>query len=209
LENPWKIEKIFRPTKLGHARVPAPARPRSLTGGPRLSAPTRSSFPLSLSLFCGVTLSALWPVVCSRICAVGLARQSLPPPPPSTARLHGPRARTSGSSRPRCHPAPNRHPDPLYKSPRTPPPPPCLAHFASAHSPKLRAPAFQACRSFPVARPPAPESAAGRARPSSTTMLHPHQAQPRHRFRPTRGEFSRRTFFSLSPIFSVSSISQW
>jgi hypothetical protein len=37
----------------------APARPRCLTGGPRLSAPTRAhSLPLSLLLLCGAELSA-------------------------------------------------------------------------------------------------------------------------------------------------------
>jgi hypothetical protein len=208
LENPWKIEKPFRPnrsTKPNRARVPA--RPRSLIGGPRMSAPTHASLPLSLSLFCGVTLSALWPVVCSRVCAaVPRAPLASPFPPPSTARLRGPRACTSRSSRPHRHPAPNRHPHPLYKSPHTPISP-CLANFASAHSPELRAPAFQSRRSFPVARPPAPESAAGRARPPSATVLRHRQAQPRHRSRPTRGEFPRRNFFSLSLVFSVPSIS--
>jgi hypothetical protein len=81
---------------------------------------------------------------------------------------------------------------------------PCLAHFASAHSPKLRAPTFQARRSFPVARSPEPESAAGRARPPSATVLRHRQAQPRHHSRPTRGEFPRRAFFSPPPPFSLS-----
>jgi hypothetical protein len=124
LENPWKIEKPFRPnrpTKTSRACVPAPARPRSLTGAPHLSASTCASLPLSLSLFCGVTLSALWLVVCSRVCAaVPRASLARPLPPPSTARLRGPRARTPRSPRPRHHPAPNQHPDPLYKSPHTP-----------------------------------------------------------------------------------------
>jgi hypothetical protein len=99
-------------------------------------------------------------------------RSPVPPPPPSTARLRGPRARTPRSSRPRRHPAPNRHPDPLYKSPHTPLPP-CLAHFTSAHSPELRAPVHQARRSFPVARPPAPEFVVGRAwLPSAIVLRH-------------------------------------
>jgi hypothetical protein len=93
-------------------------------------------------------------------------------------------------------------------SPRTPPLPPCLAHFASAHSPELREPVLQARRSFPVARPPAPEFVAGRARPLSAIVLHQRQAQPHPRFCPTRGEFPRRTFSSLSPIFYVLSISR-
>jgi hypothetical protein len=133
-------------------------------------------------------------------------RSPVPSPPLSTARLSGPRACTSRSSRPRRHPAPDRHPDPLYKSPHTSTSP-CLAHFASAHSPELRAPAFIARRSFPVARPPVPESSTGRARSRSATVLRHRQAQPRHRSRPTRGEFPRRTF-SLSPVFFVPSISR-
>jgi hypothetical protein len=111
------------------------------------------------------------------------------------------------SPRQRRHPAPNRHSNPLFKSPHTPTSP-CLTHFAPAHSPELRAPVLLARQSFPVARPPAPESAAGRARPPSPTMLRHYQAQPWPRSRPTQGEFSRRTFFSLSPVFSVPSISR-
>jgi hypothetical protein len=129
------------------------------------------------------------------------------PPPPSTARLHGPSARTLRSPRPRRHPAPNRHLDHLYKSPHTPLPP-YLAHFAPAHSPELRAPVLQARRSFPVARPLVPEFVAGRARSPSVIVLCHRQAQSRPRLCPTRGEFPRRTFSSLSPIFSVPSISR-
>jgi hypothetical protein len=82
LENPSKIENPFRPnrpTKTSCARVPVPARPRSLTGGPRLSAPTHAFLLISPSLFCGATLSALWPVVCSRVCAA-VSRASLASP---------------------------------------------------------------------------------------------------------------------------------
>jgi hypothetical protein len=132
----------------------------------------------------------------------------VPPPPPSTARLRGLHARTSRSSRPRRHPAPNRHPDPLYKSPHTPLPP-CLAHSTSAHSPELRAPVLQTHRSFLVARPNAPEFVAGRARPPSAIVLRHHYAQPRPHPCSTRGEFPRRTFPSLPPISSISSISRW
>jgi hypothetical protein len=146
--------------------------------------------------------------VCSRVCVVvWWAPLASPSPPPSTARLRGPHARTPRSSRPRRHPAPNRHPTPST-SPRIPPPPPCLAHFAPTHSPELRAPVLQARRSFPIARPPAPESATGRARPPSPTVLRHRQAQPRHRSCPTQGKFPRRTSFSHSPIFSVPSISR-
>jgi hypothetical protein len=109
-------------------------------------------------------------------------------------------------SRPRRHLAPNRHPDPLYKSPHTPLPP-CLTHFAPAHSPELRGLVLQARRSFPVARPPTPEFIVGRARPPSAIVLRHRHAQPRPRLCPTRGEFPRQTFSSLSPIFSVPSIS--
>jgi hypothetical protein len=146
---------------------------------------------------------APWPIVCLRVCvAVQWAPLTSPSPPPSTARLRGPHARTPRSPRPRRHPTPNRHPDPLYKSPHTPTSS-CLAHFAPAHSPKLRAPVLQARQSFPVARPPAPESAAGRARPPSPTVLHHHQAQPRHRSCPTQGEFPAGPPF-LFPLFSLS-----
>jgi hypothetical protein len=123
LENPWKIEKPFRPnrpTKPSHARVPALARPQSLIGGPRLLASTRVSLPLYLSLFCGVTLSVLWPVMCSRVWAA-VSRSPLASPSPLLQPLAcGPRARTPRSPCPCRHPAPNRHPDPLYKSPHTP-----------------------------------------------------------------------------------------
>jgi hypothetical protein len=85
---------------------------------------------------------------------------------------------------------------------------PCLAHFAPAHSLELSAPILQAHRSFPVARPPAPEFVAGIARSPSVIVLRHHQVQPRPRPCPTRGEFLRQTFSSLSPIFSVPSISR-
>jgi hypothetical protein len=134
-------------------------------------------------------------------------RSPVPPLPPSTARLRGPHARTPRSLRPRRDPAPNRHPDPLYKSPHTPLPP-CLAHFSSAHSPELRAPVLQARRSFPVARPPAPEFVVGRARPSSAIVLCHRYAQPRPHPCSTRGEFPCRTFSSISPISFVPSISR-
>jgi hypothetical protein len=62
-------------------------------------------------------------------CFAGPACQSLSPP--STARSRGPRARTPRSLRPRCLPAPNRHPDPLLKSPHTPTSP--LTHPSCAH----------------------------------------------------------------------------
>jgi hypothetical protein len=93
-------------------------------------------------------------------------------------------------------------PDPLYKSPHTPTSP-CFAHSTSAHSPELRAPVFQARRSFPVARPPAPEPAAGRARPSSVTVLHHRQAQPRTVPAPPEVNFPVGPSF-LSPPFSLS-----
>jgi hypothetical protein len=130
-----------------------------------------------------------------------------PVPPPSFNRSPARTARTHAEIAAPCrHPAPNQHPDPLYKSPHTPTSP-CLAHFTVAHSPELRTPIFQARQSFPVARPPAPEPAADRARSPSVTVLCHRQAQPRHRSRSTRGEFPRQTFFSLSPIFSVPSVS--
>jgi hypothetical protein len=60
-------------------------------------------------------------------------RSPVPPPPPSTARLRGPRARTPRSPRPRRHPTPNRHPNPLYKSPHTPLPPASLISPLPTH----------------------------------------------------------------------------
>jgi hypothetical protein len=87
--------------------------------------------------------------------------------------------------------------------PHTPPLSPCLAHFASAHSPELRASVFQAHRSFPVARPPVPEPAVGCARSSSVTVLRHRRAQPRHRSRPPEVNFPTELSF-LSPPFSLS-----
>jgi hypothetical protein len=134
-------------------------------------------------------------------------RSPVPPPPPSTACLRGPRARTPRSSCPRRHLAQNRHPDPLYKSPHTPLSP-CLAHFTSTHSPELRASVLQARRSFPFARPPVPKFVDGRARPPSAIMLRHYYAQPRPHPYSTQGEFPRRIFSSLSPISYVLSISR-
>jgi hypothetical protein len=62
LENSEKTKRAKQPS-----RPTKPARLLCLTGGPRLSAPTCSSLPFSLSLFGGVALSALRPVVCSRV----------------------------------------------------------------------------------------------------------------------------------------------
>jgi hypothetical protein len=92
-------------------------------------------------------------------------------------------------------------------SPRTP-------HFPLPRSfclcPLTRAARARSSSSLelPIARPPKPEFIAGRARPPSAIVLHQRQAQPRPHPCPTRGEFPRRTFSSLSPIFSVSSISR-
>jgi hypothetical protein len=99
----------------------APARLRSLTGGPRLSAPTCAPLPfLPLTVRWGRPngASACRALVRLCRCPAGPARQSLPPP--TTAHLRRPRACTPRSPRPRHHPAPNRYPDPLYKSPHTP-----------------------------------------------------------------------------------------
>jgi hypothetical protein len=123
-------------------------------------------------------------------------RSPVPPHPPSTARLRGP-----------CTHAEIAAPtSPLSSKPATSPPlqvpahptSPCLAHFTSAHSPELRAPVLQARRSFPVARPPAPEFVVGIARPPSAIVLRHRCAQPRPHPCSTRGEFPRRTFSSLS-----------
>jgi hypothetical protein len=205
LENPWKIEKPFRPnrpTKPSRARVPSVSDTRTLPVGadPRLSpsrcsvgSPCRRFGPscarATVSLSHGPRSPVPWPARRQPLACADRAHAR------RDRRAHVATQLQTGT------PAPST-------SPRTPPPPPCLAHFATAHSPELRAPVFQARWSFPVARPPASEPAAGRARPPSVTVLHHRHAQPRHRSRPTRGEFPHRTFFSLSPVFSVPSISR-
>jgi hypothetical protein len=206
LENSEKKKRAkqpSRPTKPNRACAPSVSDRRAPPVG---ADPHLSSF-LPLVVRWGRLVGASACRALARLCRcpAGPARQSLPPP--STARLRGPRVRTPRSPRPRRHLAPNRHLTPST-SPRTPPLPPCLAHFTSAHSAELRAPVLQAHRSSPVARPPTPEFVAGRARSPSATVLRHRQAQPRHRFCPTRGEFPRWTFSSISPIFSVPSISR-
>ncbi|PWZ56646.1 hypothetical protein Zm00014a_003706 [Zea mays] len=115
----------------------------------------------------------------SRVCAAVPRAPLASPFPSSFNRSPARTARTHAEiAAQRRHPAPNRHPDPLYKSPHTPLPP-CLAHFTSAHSPELRALVLQARWSFPVARPPAPEFVAGRARSPSVIVLHHRYAHPR------------------------------
>jgi hypothetical protein len=132
----------------------------------------------------------------------------LPASLPSFNRLpRRPRARTPRPPRPHRLPASNRRLDPLLKS-RTHPLPLGLIHFAPAHSPELRTPVLQARWSSPVVRPLAPESAPGGACPPSPTVLRHRQAKPQRRFRLTRGEFPCRTSPSLSPVFSVLSISR-
>jgi hypothetical protein len=147
-------------------------------------------------------LSALWPVVRSRVCAAVPRASLASPPPPSTARLRGPRARMPRSPCPHCHPAPNRHPDPLYKSPHTPNSP-CIAHFASTHSPELRAPVLQAHWSSPVASPLRPNSSPveldHRPRPCSATVMPSLAIVPA----PPEVNFPTRPSL-LSPPFSLS-----
>jgi hypothetical protein len=83
----------------------------------------------------------------------------LPGPLPSFNRSPARTARTHAETAAPTSP-------PSAKPPSRPPPqvpghthfPPCLIHFAPAHSPKLRASVLQARRSSPIARPPAPES---------------------------------------------------
>jgi hypothetical protein len=182
--------------------------PLSPPCGPILSVPRPAcSLAFSFSAQWGRLVGALARRVLARLCrcSAGPTCQFLSPP--STARLRGPHARTPRSPRLCRHPTPNLHPNPLFTSSHTPTSP-CLTHFAPARSLELRAPVLQAHRSFPVARRPAPESATGRARPPSQTVLRHHQAQPRHRSRPTQGDFTRRTSFSLSPVFSFPSISR-
>jgi hypothetical protein len=208
LENPWKIENLFwpnRPTKPSRAR----ARARAPSVSDRRTPPVGVDPRLSPSRCSVGSPCRRFGPSCARV-SVPLSRgPRLPVPPPlfqplaCADRAHARRdCRTHVATQLQTGtPTPST-------SPRTPPPLPCLTHFASAHSPELRAPVFQAHRSFPVARPPAPEPAAGSARPSSVTVLRHHQAHPRHHSRPIRGEFPRRTFFSLSPVFSVPSISR-
>jgi hypothetical protein len=186
----------------------SPPRLRSLTGGPCLSVPTHAPLPfLPLAVQWGRPVGASARYELARLChcPVGLAGQSLPlllQPLACADRAHARRDR-------RSHVATQLQTGTLTPStsPRTPHFT-CLAHCTSAHSPELRAPVLQARRSFPVARPPAPEFAAGRARPPSAIVLHHRYAQPRPHPCSTRGEFPRRTFSSLSPISSVPSISR-
>jgi hypothetical protein len=185
LENPKKEKRRKqpnRPTKPSFARAPS----GSDRWAPRVGADPRPSSLSPSRCLVGSPYRRFGPL-CARA-SVSLSRgprSPVPPPPPSTARLRRPRTRTPRSPRPRRHPTLNRHPDPLYKSPDTSLSP-YLTHFTSAHSPELRAPVLQAHRSFPVARPPAPEFVAGRARPrvrnrappplrpaSSSSLLHP------------------------------------
>jgi hypothetical protein len=111
-----KRKQPSRPTKPSFARVPLVsnrwAPPVGADPRPSSLSPSRCSVGSPCRRF--DPLCARASVSLSR----GPAHQS-PPPPPSTARLHGPRARTSRSLRPRHHPAPNWHPDPLYNPPHT------------------------------------------------------------------------------------------
>jgi hypothetical protein len=203
LENPEKKKKRkqpSRPTKPSFARAPSVSdRWAPPVGGdphPSSLSPSRCLVVSPCRRFGPLCTHASVP------CPVGPARQSLPlllQPLACADRAHARRD---------CLPAPNRHPDPLYKSPHTPLPH-CLAHFTSAHSPELRAPVLQARRSFPITRPPAPEFVAGRARPPSAIMLRHRYTQPCPHPCSTRGEFPHRTFSSLSPISSVPSTSHW
>jgi hypothetical protein len=171
LEKKKKRKQPSRPTKPSFTRAPSV----SDRWAPPVGADPR---PSSLSPSRCLVGSPSWRFgpLCARASmplSRGL-RLPVPPPPPSTACLRGPRAHTPRLLRPHRHPAPNRHRDPLYKSPHTRLPP-CLAHFTSAHSPELRMLVLQAHRSLTVARPPAPEFVAGRARPPSAIVL-------RHRY---------------------------
>jgi hypothetical protein len=171
-----------------------------------ISRPHAPSLALSAAMLARL-VGALARCALARLCccSVGPTCQSLSPllqPLARADRAHARRDRCAhvGSLCQTGIPTPS-------SSPRTPRPPPCLTHFVHAHSPELRAPVLQARRSFPVARLLVPKSASSRARPPCPTVLHHHQAQPHHYSRPTQGEFPHRTSFSLSPVFSVPSIS--
>jgi hypothetical protein len=178
-------------------------RPRPLTGGRLLSAlrPARS-LPLCPV---GLPRRRLAHYALARLCRCpkGPACQSLSPP--STIRSHRPRARTAETATPASPPStkPSSRP-PLQVHARINFP--CLIHFAPTHSPELRTAVLQACRSSPIARPPAPESAPSKVRSASLTVLRHRQTKLYRRLRLTRGEFPRRTSPSLSPVFSVPSI---
>jgi hypothetical protein len=114
--------------------------------------------------------------VCSRVCVVvWWAPLTSLFPPPSIARLCGPHARTPRSSRPCRHPAPNRHPDPLYKSPHTPPPPASLILPLHTH-PSCAQSFFKLTGASPSPGPlrpnPPPVELSHRPRPCSATVRH-------------------------------------
>jgi hypothetical protein len=148
-----------------------PTRPRLLIGEPHLSVPRLTlSHALPPSLRSGAAMSSLWPVARSR--AVLLSRGPRLPvplpffnrPPARTARTHTEIAAPTSPSSVKLSSRSR------FKSLRAPTFP-CPTHFASTHSPELRAAILPARRSFPVARLPAPDSAPNKARPSSLTVL--------------------------------------
>jgi hypothetical protein len=89
-------------------------------------------------------------------------------------------------------------------SPHTPPPPPASHISPLPTHPSCAHPFFKLAGASPSPGLLRPNP------PPSVTVLHHRQAQPRHYSRPTWGEFPRRTFFSLSPVFFDHSITcQW
>jgi hypothetical protein len=94
----------------------------------------------------------------SRVCAVvPWAPLASPFSSPSTARRRGPRACMPRFPHPRRHLAPNRHPDPLYKSPHIPLPPASLISPLPTH-PSCARLFFKLARASPLPGPLRPIS---------------------------------------------------
>jgi hypothetical protein len=163
---------------------------------------TASSLAFSLSAQWGRLVGALARRVLARLCrcSTGPACQSLSPP--STARLRGPCARTPRSPRPRRHPAQNRHPDPLFKCPRTPPPPASLISPLHTH-PSCAHPFFKVAGASPppglLCPNPPPVELSHLPRPCSATVSHILAIVPA----PPKVNFPAGPPF-LSPLFSLS-----
>jgi hypothetical protein len=164
------------PPVSGGSRARLPPSPLSPPCGPVLSAPRPvSSLAFSLSAQWGHLVGAVARCALARLCrcSASPACQSLSPP--STARLRGPRVRTSRSLHPRHLPAPNRHPDPLFKSPHTPTSPALLISPLHTH-PSYAHPFFklpEASPSLGLLRPnPPPVELGHRPRPCSATVRH-------------------------------------
>jgi hypothetical protein len=123
-------------------------------------------------------------------------------PSPSFNRSPMRTTRTPRSSCPRRHPALNRHPDPLYKSPHSPPPPASLISPLPTH-PSCVHPLFKLVRASPspglLSPNPPPVELGCRPRPCSAIVRHNLATVPA----PPEVNFPAGPSF-LSPPFSLS-----